>query len=52
MQIKKVLLFAAAGISLASCGLYNKYERPEVNTQGLVRDPVSLTDTLAVADTT
>ena len=49
---KKVLLFAAAGISLASCGLYNKYERPEVNTQGLVRDPVSLTDTLAVADTT
>ena len=52
MQIKKVLLFAAAGISLTSCGLYNKYERPEVNTQGLVRDPVSLTDTLAVADTT
>ena len=52
MQIKKVLLFAAAGISLASCGLYNKYERPEVNIQGLVRDPVSLTDTLAVADTT
>ena len=52
MQIKKVLLFAAAGISLASCGLYNKYERPEVNTQGLVRDPVSRTDTLAVADTT
>ena len=52
MQIKKVLLFAAAGISLASCGLYNKYERPEVNTQGLVRDPVSLTDTLVVADTT
>ena len=52
MQIKKVLLFAAAGISLASCGLYNKYERPEGNTQGLVRDPVSLTDTLAVADTT
>ncbi len=52
MQIKKVLLFAAAGISPASCGLYNKYERPEVNTQGLVRDPVSLTDTLAVADTT
>ena len=52
MQIKKVLLFAAAGISLASCGLYNKYERPEVNTQGLVRNPVSLTDTLAVADTT
>ncbi|MBR7086014.1 MAG: TolC family protein, partial [Prevotella sp.] len=32
--------------------LYGKYERPDVNTQGLYRDPVSLTDTLAVADTT
>ena len=37
---------------MTSCGLYNKYERPEVNTQGLVRDPLSLTDTLAVTDTT
>ena len=37
---------------LTSCGLYNKYERPDVDTKGLVRDTVSLTDTLAVADTT
>ena len=37
---------------LASCGLYNKYKRPDVNTRGLVRDVVSLTDTLAVKDTT
>ena len=33
---------------LTSCGLYNKYDRPDVNTTGLVRDPVSQTDTLAV----
>lgn len=46
------MLFAASGMLLASCGLYNKYERPEVNTQGLVRDTQSLTDTLAVNDTT
>lgn len=46
------MLFAASGLMLASCGLYNKYERPEVNTQGLVRDTLSLTDTLAVNDTT
>ena len=32
--------------------LYGKYERPDVKTQGLYRDPVSLTDTLAVQDTT
>ena len=52
MKIKSLMLFAASGLLLASCGLYNKYERPEVNTQGLVRDPLSLTDTLAVTDTT
>ena len=44
-------MFAAA-LTMTSCGLYNKYERPEVNTQGLVRDPLSLTDTLAVTDIT
>ena len=32
--------------------LYGKYERPDVNTQGLYRDPVSLTDTLVATDTT
>ena len=51
MQIKKVLLFAVAGISLASCGLYNKYERQDVKVDGIVRDAVSDVDTLAVADT-
>ena len=44
-------MFAASGMLLASCGLYNKYERPEVNAKGLVRDTQSLTDTLAVSDT-
>ena len=52
MKIKRIMMFAASGLLLASCGLYNKYERPEVNTQGLVRDTLSLTDTLAVSDTT
>lgn len=37
--------------SVSSCGLYSKYERPEVNTQGLIRNPYSATDTLAVSDT-
>ena len=36
---------------LGSCGLYNKYERPDVNTTGLIRDAVSDVDTLAVQDT-
>jgi NodT family efflux transporter outer membrane factor (OMF) lipoprotein len=42
----------SAALLLTSCGLYNKYERPDVNAEGIVRDPLSLTDTLAVQDTT
>ena len=43
--------FLIAALLLASCGVYNKYERPDVNTTGLVRDAVSDADTLAVQDT-
>ena len=39
----------SAALLLSSCGLYNKYERPSVDTEGLIRDPLSPTDTLAVA---
>lgn len=42
----------SAAALMSSCGIYNKYERPEVNATGLVRDVTSNTDTLAVADTT
>ena len=50
--MKKVMLYMSAALLLSSCGLYNKYDRPEVNASGIVRDPVSMTDTLAVQDTT
>ena len=43
-----VVLFC---LMLTSCGLYNKYERPGVEAQGLIRDAVSDVDTLAVQDT-
>ena len=46
--MKKIMILTAASLMLASCGLYNKYERPDVNTQGLVRDVVNDGDTLAV----
>lgn len=45
-------MIAVSAMIMASCGLYTKYERPDVNTKGLVRDVTSLTDTLAVKDTT
>ena len=50
--IFKSFNFLIAVSLLSGCGLYKKYERPEVDTKGLVRDTVSVTDTLAVADTT
>ena len=50
--MKKIMVYMSAALLLSSCGLYNKYERPEVKADGIVRDPVSLTDTLAVVDTT
>ena len=36
---------------MSSCNIYKQYKRPEVDTKGLYRDPVSTTDTLA-SDTT
>ena len=49
--MKKILLISSAVLLLSSCGVYNKYERPDVNTAGLIRDAVSDMDTLAVQDT-
>lgn len=49
--MKKIMIFAAATLLLGSCGVYNKYERPDVNTKGLVRDALNDADTLVVQDT-
>ncbi len=45
-------MMVSAAALMSSCGIYNKYERPEVNVEGIVRDVTSTTDTLAVTDTT
>ena len=51
--MKKInIILMSVAVLMSSCGLYNKYERPEINTKGLVRDVASSTDTLAVNDTT
>ena len=49
--MKKIMIFAAAILLMGSCGVYNKYERPDVNTKGLVRDAYNDADTLVVQDT-
>lgn len=51
-NITNIIIVGLATLVLTSCkSLYGKYERPEVNTTGLVRDAISDTDTLAVTDT-
>jgi NodT family efflux transporter outer membrane factor (OMF) lipoprotein len=49
--IFKFFNFCIAALLLVGCGVYNKYERPDVETTGLIRDVVSDVDTLAVQDT-
>ena len=51
-NMKKVMVHMSAAMLLSSCGLYNKYERPDVNAEGKVREPESITDTLALQDIT
>ncbi len=46
MKKLNMWILAAGALLMSSCGLYQKYERPDVNTTGLIRDNVSLTDTL------
>ena len=51
MKTRNLLAILSATALVSSCGLYNKYERPDVNVKGLVRDTASVADTLAVSDT-
>ena len=53
MKLRNIILIGIAATVFTGCkSLYGKYERPAINTSGVVRDPLSLTDTLAVNDTT
>lgn len=53
MKLRNIILIGVAATVFTGCkSLYGKYERPAINTSGVVRDPLSLTDTLAVSDTT
>ena len=52
MNKLNIWILATGALLMSSCGLYEKYQRPDVNTTGLIRDNVSLNDTLvAEADT-
>ena len=42
----------SAAALMSSCGIYNKYERPEVNVEDIARDGASTTGPLVFTDTT
>ncbi|MBQ6208685.1 MAG: efflux transporter outer membrane subunit [Prevotella sp.] len=53
MKKINVMIIGLATVMMTGCKtLYGTYERPDVNTEGIYRDPVSMTDTLTVNDTT
>lgn len=52
MKSFNIIIMVSAAALLSGCGIYDKYERPEVDAAGIVRDVTSNTDTLAVTDTT
>lgn len=53
MKKRDILFMMCATALLSGCHIYKAYDRPEeINADGIYRDPVSLTDTLAVSDTT
>ena len=50
MTMKKIILIAVAVLSLSSCGLYSKYERPDVSfTDSLYRRVSEAQDTSSLA---
>ena len=50
--MKQVVIYTICmGALLSSCNIYKKYNRPDMDMEGLYRDPVSVNDTL-VSDTT
>lgn len=53
MKRNIIIILGFVAVVFTGCkSLYGTYERPDVNTQGIYRDPISLTDTLSVNDTT
>lgn len=53
MKIKNIMILGLTALVMSGCkSLYGKYERPDVNTKGIVRDAMIDVDTLATNDTT
>lgn len=49
MMKRNIVLLAVVGLLFSSCGIYNKYKRPEVVTDGLYGQDVEVGDTASIA---
>ena len=51
MKKKNIVMMMCATALLSSCHIYKAYDRPEdISAEGIYRDPVSVTDTLGLAN--
>lgn len=50
MKIQTIFYALCMATIVSSCHIYKPYSRPDINTEGLYRDPVSVNDTL-ISDT-
>ena len=51
MKKNQIIYMMCATALLSSCHIYKAYDRPEtIDTSGLYRDPVSVTDTLGAGN--
>lgn len=48
--MKKIVPILVIAALTCSCNIYKTYERPEISTEGLFRDTVSITDTTSLAN--
>ncbi|MDD7317940.1 MAG: efflux transporter outer membrane subunit [Prevotella sp.] len=51
MRKTTITALLSVTMMLGSCGIYNKYERPDINTDGIIRDNIADAGTAEPADT-
>ncbi|RUL59390.1 efflux transporter outer membrane subunit [Prevotella koreensis] len=51
MRKTTIIAMLSATMMMGSCGIYSKYERPDINTDGIIRDRMSASDMKETTDT-
>ncbi|WP_315366173.1 efflux transporter outer membrane subunit [Prevotella koreensis] len=51
MRKTTIIAMLSATMMMGSCGIYSKYERPDINTDGIIRDQISASDMKENTDT-